>query len=63
MIKLQCKTCRGTKKVKSLGSMQKDCPGCDGNGFTIKEQEPIEYKRVIARKQKHDDETANQAEA
>ena len=29
----RCSICRGSKKIKGLGNMEKECPECKGIGF------------------------------
>ena len=29
----KCVTCKGAKKIKGLGGMERNCPGCKGIGY------------------------------
>lgn len=47
---VKCATCRGTKKIKGMGNIEKNCPTCHGIGYI--ENEPKKDENIIKIKKK-----------
>lgn len=45
---IRCETCKGIKKLLSMGNMVKDCYNCDGVGW-VEQDDPILAKELQER--------------
>jgi hypothetical protein len=45
----RCTQCRGAKKIKGLGGMEKNCPSCKGIGYS-QNGEPLKAKEEVKKR-------------